>query len=193
MPNIIDNFTSGAAGGFNDFASQAGNVAGQSPLLIVLYLLGQMMDKQQNRDVINPLDALTGSESKGITGAQGRTNYMQTLLQNASKGETQNPAIDSMRQQLQARSTQQFSPLPVDPPARFNPYSEVGPNVPMPTGVDPSLMANTSRLAGGGQSPTGLWGTNVLLNQLANRFGQRNMQGQLNPLALPPGNTKLYG
>jgi len=187
MGNIWEGFEEG----FGNMGDTLGNVAGQSPLLIVLYLLGEMMSKQQEKDVINPIEALRGSESKGITGAQGRTNTMQSMLQNAMAGQTPNPAVADMRTALQNRSKQEFSPPPVNPPARFNPY-DLPPNTSLPTGVSPTLASRTTRMAQGGQGQTGLWGMNVLLNQLANRFGQRNMQGQLNPLNLPQGNTRLY-
>ncbi len=134
---------------------------------------GALLDEQQAKNTINPLDALTGSTAKGIYGQQNRYNDMQQAYQqsvgNATTNPVANPALQAARNDFSMRAN-----TPTSQPAQFNPYA----SNPNQGKTDPALM---SRLLGmatwQNQSPVQQQGRSTLMDVMQQRFKPRPMGG----------------
>ncbi len=119
------------AGWGGDVAGAAGGLA-QSPIgmLGMLYMMGQYMNKQQDKNFgADPYQTALSD----IQGKRGNIqNQLTASLQGkAPEGQVLNPQITKMRQMLQSRATTPPLTAPtVKPPARFNP--EVGKGITPP-------------------------------------------------------------
>lgn len=133
------------------------------------YQIGKKIDETNAENMITPQKAVD------IAG-QRRTGY-QDMLGGVRQGGGISPELQT------ARTTAQTSlSRPVTPPATFNPYA----TNPSQGQMNPMLMAQMMQMAMG-QNPQNQWGSNILQQSLANRFGTRNMQGTLTPMTIPGG------
>lgn len=162
------------------FGQTGGNIMESSPELMIMALIGYIMDQEQQKETINPKDALSL--------ATNRYSSVNNMLMNQMSGQTQNPQIGQMRDQLQDRATNpplqpmtsqqiQQNPIALNQPKRFDPYAQ-DPNYGQP---NPELL-NRLRQMVGAQTPNQGWGTDALRQNLSNRFGTRNLNGKLTPL-----------
>lgn len=154
-----------------------GNNKEQIGLGLILYLLGNMMNKQNE-------DALGGNPYKeGQSTMSNRYNQMSDALTQANTGQTQNPQVAQMREAITNRAynapvtAPSLDTIQANQPTRYNPYA-TNPNQGQ---IDPTLLAAVLQNATG-TSPLQQWGMGALQNSMANRFGTRDMQGKLHQL-----------
>jgi hypothetical protein len=164
----LDNFTSG-------LGTSAGQLGQMSPQLLLMALLGYAMDQSgQNTYGGN-------AYQNALTSIGNDKSNVNTMLQNAMSGQTQNPQVQTMRNALQTRATTgglspltgtqiQNNPIAQNMPQRFNPYASGNYST-----ANPLLMQQLLSMATAGSGNAG--NVNTLQNMLNSRMATRPMAG----------------
>jgi hypothetical protein len=135
---------------------------------------GNYIDQSNAKQSVSGLDALTGSEAKGVYGSQNRTSDMKDLFNTTMSGANQNPMLTSALSNLQGRANMSAQPPQINHTLRNN--------LTAPNPLIPSLINTAQNPAGGQRRQQGI---QMLMDRISQRMGTRNMNtGTLTPNGL---------
>lgn len=168
----------------NIFGGVTGAVGGggNAATLGIVAALMQMLQKQMDKSVTSPKEAVGTSEVL-------RSAYTNKLNETGVPQSATNSALAAVTNRANTPSIQPTVTAPTSQPARFNPYANSGGI----GGAAPNLMSKLSGIVNT-PNPSQAWGQNLATNSLANRYGtrpmaQKGIAGALTPQPLPVGAT----
>jgi hypothetical protein len=135
-------------------------------------MTGKYIDDNNAKSTISPVDAMRGSESKGVYGVGNRINDMNTLMQNTMSGANQNPLAASATTSLINQTNAPINPPQINQTLRND--------LTAPNALIPQMLGQLNANKGRRQLRQGA--VDSLLSRINQRMGTRNQStGALTP------------